>query len=180
MIPTAFWLTRRMRSMRRPYSQPLLTSVRLLCSSSLQHRWEKQNITNKNNHLNHNRLGGGTNLTEKTGIKKIWPDTQNIIDWSCCCLNVKAFWGIFNDYRIHTVKYRRILKAKYELCTHSSSMLLRPKNAPSMSLVMPFLCIFSDFSESIPLKVRLSTTLILFRFISLKWEQAPVIIRFAF
>lgn len=39
---------------------------------------------------------------------------------------------------------------------------------------MPFLCIFSDFSDSIPLKVRLSTTLILFRFISLKrQEEAP-------
>lgn len=35
MMPTAFWLTRRIRSMRKPYSQPLLTSVRLLCSSSL-------------------------------------------------------------------------------------------------------------------------------------------------
>lgn len=37
-----------------------------------------------------------------------------------------------------------------------------------MSLVMPFLCILSDLSESIPLNVRLSTILILFRFISLQ------------
>ena len=51
--------------------------------------------------------------------------------------------------------------------THSSSMLLSPKKAPSISFVMPFRCIFNDFSKSSPLKVRLSTTLILLRFNSL-------------
>lgn len=51
MMPTAFWLTRRTRNMHRPYSQPLLTSVRLLCSSSLRHRREKLNGINKNNCL---------------------------------------------------------------------------------------------------------------------------------
>lgn len=37
-----------------------------------------------------------------------------------------------------------------------------------MSLVIPFLCIFNDLSESIPLKVKLSTIFILLRFISLQ------------
>lgn len=43
-----------------------------------------------------------------------------------------------------------------------------------MSLVMPFLCIFSDLSESIPLNVRLSTILILLRFISLQGGRESV------
>lgn len=64
----------------------------------------------------------------------------------------------------------RILWIKW-ICSHSSSMLLSPKKAPSMSLVMPFLCIFNDLSESIPLKVKLSTIFILLRFISLQWQS---------
>lgn len=40
-----------------------------------------------------------------------------------------------------------------------------------MSLVIPFLCIFNDLSESIPLKVKLSTIFILLRFISLQRQR---------
>lgn len=47
-MPRAFWLTRRIRSMRSPYSQPLLTSVRLLCSSSLRHRRDEHTALTKN------------------------------------------------------------------------------------------------------------------------------------
>lgn len=68
----------------------------------------------------------------------------------------------------------KVLKVECEVCPHSSSMLLSPKKAPSMSLVMPFLCIFSDLSESIPLNVRLSTILILLRFISLQGGRESV------
>lgn len=61
-----------------------------------------------------------------------------------------------------------------KLCTHSSSILVSPKKAPSMSLVILFLCIFSIFRESIPLNVRLSTILILFRFNSLEYSAKNI------
>lgn len=51
--------------------------------------------------------------------------------------------------------------------THNSSMLFRPKNAPSMSLLIPLRCIFKDLRDSSPWNVRLSTILILFLFSSL-------------
>lgn len=71
----------------------------------------------------------------------------------------------------------RILSIKW-ICPYSSSMLLSPKKAPSMSLVIPFLCIFNDLSESIPLKVKLSTIFILLRFISLQWQRVFVMNHF--
>lgn len=127
MMPTVFWLRRSTRSMRRPYSQPLLTSVRLLCSSSLQTKRKMLIITIRT-------------------LKHPYCQKQEY-------------------YKLHGCRPR----------THSSSMLSSPKKAPSISLVMPFLCIFSDFSDSISLKVRLSTTLILLRFISLKWKKARAV-----
>lgn len=137
MMPTVFWLRRSTRSMRRPYSQPLLTSVRLLCSSSLD--WRRKEKDDRH----HGKLS--------------WQRLEH-----------------------HTVKYNRVFSTlcEYKSWPHNSSIPLSPKKAPSISLVMPFLCIFSDFNDSIPLKVKLSTTLILLRFISLKWQKAPVINRF--
>lgn len=65
----------------------------------------------------------------------------------------------------HTQKVpRRNSSTKY---THNSSILLRPKNAPSMSLLIPLRCIFKDFRDSRPWNVRLSTILIRFLFSSL-------------
>ena len=51
--------------------------------------------------------------------------------------------------------------------THNSSILPRPKNAPSISLLIPLRCIFKDFKDSSPWNVRLSTILIRFLFSSL-------------
>lgn len=133
MMPTVFWLRRSTRSMRRPYSQPLLTSVRLLCSSSLDHRPKRERQSSPS----------------KVSLEK-WQHPK--------LSNTKENENLY----------------KHKPCTHNSSIALSPKKAPSMSLVMPFRCIFRDFSDSMPLKVRLSTTLILLRFISLKWQRALV------
>lgn len=51
--------------------------------------------------------------------------------------------------------------------THKTSMLVNPQNAPSMSLVIPFLCSFNDFKAGSPWKVSPSIFLILLRFNSL-------------
>lgn len=155
MMPTAFWLTRRMRSMRRPYSQPLLTSVRLLCSSSL--RQGKQNITQKkllsiNKSICCPEIPAGDFFlqnTKHTLLQCIYRCCKGLCSAAQLQLNTLVNWSQRD-------------------CTHNSSMLFIPKKAPSMSFVMPFLCIFSDFKESIPLNVRLSTILILLRFSSLQ------------
>lgn len=57
--------------------------------------------------------------------------------------------------------------------TYSSSILSNPNKAPSISLLIPLRCIFNDFKESKPWKVRLSITLIRFLLSSLKANKKP-------
>lgn len=55
--------------------------------------------------------------------------------------------------------------------TYNSSILSKPKNAPSISLLIPLRCIFNDFKDSRPWNVRLSTVLIRFLLSSLKKKK---------
>lgn len=79
-------------------------------------------------------------------------------------MNVPSYNQANNPSRL-ALKSPRLLSS-----TYSSSMLFRPKNAPSLSLLIPFRCIFKDLKESSPWNVRPSTILILFLLSSKNWR----------
>lgn len=117
-----------------PYSQPLLTSVRLLYSICL--------LTHKHAYI----------ILHLTTMQHLYS----------ICVN-KSYRVAFLTLQMINTCYVAVKHSRYKIirllsqhrCTHSISIVLRPQNAPSSKRTMPFLCMFKDWREWSPLKVKL-------------------------